>query len=49
MTIVCPYDAASLPDAIVTHARCTHRHSLAGDDLHANPEYVDPAQFVLEQ
>jgi MEDS: MEthanogen/methylotroph, DcmR Sensory domain len=43
--IVCPYDARTLPDAVLLGAGHTHAQVLT-DDWHESPHYDDPAQVV---
>ena len=43
--IVCPYDARTLPDAVVLGAAHTHSQVLT-DDWHDSPHYDDPEQLV---
>ena len=43
--IVCPYDARTLPDAVVLGAAHTHRQVLT-DDWHESPHYDDPADVA---
>jgi hypothetical protein len=47
LTLVCPYDAASLDPAIVDHARATHAETLGPSGIEANAEYLDPGEFIL--
>jgi transcriptional regulator with XRE-family HTH domain len=47
MTLLCPYDASALDSDIVEHARLTHRHTVAHGAIESNPDYTDPAEFVL--
>jgi anti-sigma regulatory factor (Ser/Thr protein kinase) len=43
--IVCPYDARTLPDAVVLGAAHTHRQVLT-DDWHESSHYEDPADVA---
>lgn len=47
-TIVCPYDARSLPEAVVADARRTHPEVAHGGDASASPSYQDAERFLLE-
>ena len=46
-TIVCSYDARSLPDEVLTDARRTHPELLAAGESTASPAYREPLDFVL--
>jgi hypothetical protein len=48
MTLLCPYDKRSVPPEIVRQARFTHPHTIGQGGIASNPEYADPAGFVLD-
>ncbi len=48
-TVLCPYDAASLPDAIVEDALRTHPEVLDDGTPRPSERYVDPRSFVRER
>jgi hypothetical protein len=48
MTLLCPYDKRSVPPEIVRQARFTHPHTIGQGGIASNPEYADPAGFLLE-
>lgn len=45
-TIVCTYDARSVPESVLTNARRTHPE-LAGAGATTNPSYTNPEDFLL--
>ena len=47
--VLCPYDAASLSDAIVQDALRTHPEVLDGGTARPSERYVDPRAFVRER
>lgn len=47
-TIMCPYDAQSLPARIVADARCTHPEVMIGSSSAASPSYRSPEAFLLD-
>jgi len=47
VSIVCAYDERSMEPEIMRQARATHPHSLGPSAEENNPEYVNPAGFVL--
>jgi anti-sigma regulatory factor (Ser/Thr protein kinase) len=47
--VLCPYDAASLPDAIVRDALRTHPEVLDDGAPRPSERYVDPRSFVRER
>ena len=47
--VLCPYDAASLPDAIVQDALRTHPEVLDDGTPRPSERYVDPRAFVRER
>lgn len=46
-TIVCTYDARSVPDTVLDSARRAHPQLAAAGDVSANPAYQDPEDFLL--
>jgi transcriptional regulator with XRE-family HTH domain len=46
-TIMCPYDARSVPDAVLARARETHPEAAVAGDATANPAYRAPEDFLL--
>lgn len=48
-TIVCPYDAATLPAAIVRDAECTHPQLHGREGPVACSRYEDPERLLLER
>ena len=46
-TVVCPYDAGSLPDGVIADARHTHPTLAVREENSANPEYQEPGDFLL--
>jgi hypothetical protein len=47
VTLICPYDAATLDATILEQARATHQHTRADGNVVANPEYKAPSDFAL--
>jgi SAM-dependent methyltransferase len=47
--VLCPYDAASLPDAVVQDALRTHPEVVVDAGPKASEHYVDPRAFVRER
>jgi transcriptional regulator with XRE-family HTH domain len=47
-TIICPYDAKSLPADVLADAHRTHPAVAQGGDATANPEYRRAEEFLLE-
>jgi transcriptional regulator with XRE-family HTH domain len=47
-TILCPYDADSLAQGIVTEARCTHPEVTTGTTSTASGTYRTPESYLLE-
>lgn len=48
VTVVCPYDTASLDPEIVEQARVTHQNSHSHGEITGNPQYRAPGDFTLE-
>jgi anti-sigma regulatory factor (Ser/Thr protein kinase) len=48
ISILCPYDVASLPAAVIAAARSTHPFVRSGDDELDNPDYLEPAGFLAK-
>jgi transcriptional regulator with XRE-family HTH domain len=46
-TIICTYDARSVPDTVLDSARRTHPQLAAAGEVSANPAYRDPEDFLL--
>jgi transcriptional regulator with XRE-family HTH domain len=46
-TIVCPYNASSVPASILRDADCTHPHRAHVDGSTASPSYCEPEDFLL--
>jgi DNA-binding GntR family transcriptional regulator len=46
VTILCPYDARELPEAILADARRTHAELVDMGGLAPSAEYVEPGEFV---
>jgi transcriptional regulator with XRE-family HTH domain len=46
-TIVCPYDASSVPASILRDADCTHPQWAQVDGSTASPSYCEPEEFLL--
>jgi anti-sigma regulatory factor (Ser/Thr protein kinase) len=42
---VCPYDASSLPSAVIEHAECTHPQIVRGDGVDQSPRFADPLAY----
>jgi transcriptional regulator with XRE-family HTH domain len=47
VTLVCPYDASSLPDEIMATARETHPKTMSGEDALPSADYRDPIDFIF--
>jgi anti-sigma regulatory factor (Ser/Thr protein kinase) len=43
VSVLCPYDAATLPAAVISQARCTHPQVLDSERQQASPDYLGPA------
>jgi transcriptional regulator with XRE-family HTH domain len=48
VTIVCPYDNSTLPEAVLADARRTHPEAVHADKTLANPAYREPEDFLLD-
>lgn len=48
LSVICPYDAGELPDAIVADAHRTHPVLRTGCRTRPSPHYADPDVFVRE-
>jgi len=46
-TVMCPYDARSVPERALAYARHTHPELAAGPNATASPEYIGPEEFLL--
>jgi transcriptional regulator with XRE-family HTH domain len=47
VTLVCPYDASSLPGEIMATARETHPKTMTGEDALPSADYRDPIDFIF--
>jgi transcriptional regulator with XRE-family HTH domain len=47
LTLMCPYEKASLRPADVRHVCATHPETVTGAGVEESADYVDPAEFVL--
>jgi anti-sigma regulatory factor (Ser/Thr protein kinase) len=47
-SVLCPYDAGSLPEHIVRDVLRTHPEILDGEQVRPNAAFVDPRQFLRE-
>jgi transcriptional regulator with XRE-family HTH domain len=47
MTVVCPYDTRSVPEAVADQALCTHPYTVGPAGVASSSQYVDPAGFTL--
>ena len=48
-TIVCPYDAASLPADLLELARCTHPELAGPAAVDGSADYIDPEELLIRQ
>jgi transcriptional regulator with XRE-family HTH domain len=48
LSVLCPYDVGALDPEVVKHIDATHPEAIRGGELVENPDYRDPASFVLE-
>ncbi|WP_199439912.1 sensor histidine kinase [Umezawaea beigongshangensis] len=46
MWIVCTYDRLRVPEPVLVAAALTHRHLRTGSTRTANPDHLDPAEFL---
>ena len=48
VSVLCPYDASSLGDALIRSCRETHPQLLVDQRLEPNPAYVEPRRYIAD-